>query len=68
MTTTMLKNLKIHTAFRFSPFGDTYIRCAYDFCNKMYLVVDYYLPACRTYCVGDTIVYVDPRFNDDLPF
>lgn len=68
MTTTILKKLKRNTAFKFSPFGDTYLRCAYDFSKQLYCVVDYYLPVCRTYCDGDTIVYVDPHFNDDLPF
>lgn len=68
MKTSLLRKLKLHTAFKFSPFGGTYIRCAYDYSKKMYLVVDYYLPVCRTYCEPDTIVYVDPHFNDDLPF
>lgn len=68
MRTTLLKKLNLHTAFKFSPFGDTYIRSAYDYSKKMYLVFDYYLPVCRTYCEGDTTVYVDPHFNDDLPF
>ena len=68
MTTTNLRKLKRHTAFKFSPFGDTYIRYPYDYSKRMYLVVDYYLPVCRTYCKGDTIVYVDSSFNDDLPF